>query len=130
MALTAPQLLLLRTRMGGISTSVLSDSEFNLFWDATASARTEAVHLNATLAMGWESLMADAVKLHNYAAGQSRHDLDQVFKHVETMYRLYKADLDKATGTRTRQIAIAGVRAVPRAEREYPAEHDDHEQDR
>lgn len=111
----------LRADIGDQDGSTFSDDEIVRIWERVSGASDENRQHEAALAMMARQLMANAAKLTNYRAGAVSESRDQIFKHLEKLYALYKPSLDAALGT-GRQFAKSTIRSKPRQNRTEPDE--------
>lgn len=122
MALTVTQLTDARADLGGASTTVFTDDELNRNYDRVSGATNDNQRWNAFLGLCWRQLMASAVKLRTYVAGQTEEKIENVYKHIRDQYDLYKDDLEAALNTQSDSMAIVAVRAFVNANRVGPSD--------
>lgn len=120
MALTAQQISDLRADLGDVATPpVFTDADLERAWERVSGAKDETQRHEAALGLLARQLLTSAAKLHDYAAGQSREDVSQVFEHLRHVYELYRPALQAALHM-SLQWVIGGVRGVENPEREEP----------
>lgn len=120
--LTATQLSDLRADLGDTGgTPAFSDAELQALWDRLTAAPNETVQHEATLALAFRQLLAQATKFHSYSAGQVSENLQQIRDNIAAMFELYKPSLDAATD-QSRQLIISKVGKRDKQERTEPAE--------
>lgn len=121
MALTASQLERLRRDLGDSNTPpAFDDTELNDNWDRlTVAGLTETQQHEATLALCFRQLLAQATKFHNYTAGQVKEDLKQVRDNIKDMFELFKPALDAAT-SQNRQLVFSKIGKRAHADRVTP----------
>jgi hypothetical protein len=117
-ALTTIQIERLRRDLGDSATAVTTP-ELQDNWDRVDGAPNEIVRHEATLALCFKQLLAQAAKLHDYKAGAVDEKLSQVRKNLEDMYKLYAPSLERALGT-GQQVAIGRLVARPNPNRRTP----------
>lgn len=120
MPLTAQQISDLRADIGDTGTPAVFDEDgLNRLYDRVSGAKDEAQRHEATLGLMARQLMTSAAKLHDYAAGQSREDLSQVFEHLRQVYELYRPAVQAALN-HAPQLGIATLRPMQNLDREEP----------
>lgn len=116
--LTATQEARLRRDLGDTASAVTTP-ELQDNWDRVEAAPTDLVRHEATLALTFKQLLAQASKLHDYKAGAVDEKLSQVVSHLEDMYKLYAPALDRVNGT-GQQVAIGRLVSRPNPNRRTP----------
>lgn len=95
--------------------------ELKDIWERVSGAADDWQQHRAALALMFEQTLNSAVKLHDYAAGETRESLDQVYKHLADRYAAYLPDLAAATRTAKARVAVASLRPRRREGRETPS---------
>lgn len=122
MSITTQQIADLRSDIGDNgSPPAFSDTEITRIWDRLVGAQSDTQHHEAALGLMARQLLSNGTRLHDYAAGESEEKLDQVFKHFQQLYEMYRPALEAALGQK-KQIVTSKVRPVPRQGRMLPAE--------
>jgi len=120
---TAQQIGDLRADVGDEGASpAFTDDEITRLWARVSGASREVVQFEATLALMYRQLLANAAKFADYTAGDTEEKRSQVFKHLQAMYKMYQDHLEDVLGTETRQFAKSTVRGVPRQNRSEPGD--------
>ena len=111
MAITADQISDFRKDVGDNgSTEVFSDEEIERLFERCEEDYQKMVVL------GFDQILADAAKLHDYAAGQSRETLSQVVKNLERARDRAQEKYRENQG----QIRFVGSRIIPPKTRQEP----------
>lgn len=123
MSITAQQIADLRADIGDNGNPpVFGDPEVSRIWDRLASAADDAQRHEAALGLMARQLLNNAARLHDYAAGNNEEKLDQVFKHLQAVYEMYRPALQAALGQK-KQVVMSKLRAVPRQDRALPSDY-------
>lgn len=110
--LTTAQQNTLRRRIGDTSdTPAFANDELQDAFNEAAES------LDATTVILLEWLLADAVKLHTYKAGQTTENMDQVYDHLKDRLTYWTSKTAVS-----QQMKIVGMRSVPPRDRDMPAD--------
>lgn len=94
--------------------------ELKDIWERVGGAADDWQRQRAALALMFEQTLNSAVKLHDYAAGESQEKLDQVYRHLAERYAAYLPDLTAVTRAATARAVVASLRPRARQGRETP----------
>ena len=90
--------------------SVFTDTELQRLYTRAEESYALAVYY------AFRQLQADAAKLHDYTAGQTEMNLDQVYKHVKDMVEVW----EKESRSSTNQVLMVGLVGVPTIHKDTP----------
>lgn len=122
MTITAQQIADLRADIGDNGNPpAFEEPELSRIWDRLASAADDTQRHEAALGLMARQLLNNAARLHDYAAGNNEEKLDQVFKHLQTVYEMYRPAMQAALGQK-KQVVMSKLRAVPRQDRAQPSD--------
>lgn len=122
MALDSTTLSNLRLDLGDNNAPpAFSDARLQANYDRFDASLNSTVLFEATLALCFRQLLAEATLFANYTAGQVSESLDQIYQHVKYMFELYKPSLDAATD-QNRQLVISKLGKRDKRERTRPYE--------
>jgi molecular chaperone GrpE (heat shock protein) len=121
MTITQQQIEDLRADIGdpGGDDPTFTDVEIGRIWDRLSGASDATQRHDAALALMARQLLTQAARLHKYTAGNTSEDLQQVFDHLEKLYKLFSPALAKVQGT-AKQMGILGLRDARRDGRTVP----------
>lgn len=126
---TATQIDDLRRDVGDELETTFTDAEIERLWYRVRGAADAVQQHEATLALMYRQLMANASKLVDQRVGDVDEKLSQLRKNLQAMYMLYEPALLAAQGTQLRQFAKSAVRGKPRQNRTFPADRSYLEED-
>lgn len=90
--------------------TVFTNDELDRLYERAHSDYNTAVYL------GYRQIMANAAKLHNYTAGQTRIDKAQVFDHLKSMVEFWQGE----SRTASNQVKVLGINSVPPRHKRKP----------
>lgn len=121
-ALSATELSNLRLDLGDTNTPpAFSDPRLQANYDRFDASLSATVLFEATLALCYRQLLAEANLFHNYTAGQVSENLQQIRDNIKDMFELFKPSLDAAID-QNRQLVISKLGKRDKRERTRPYE--------
>lgn len=112
----------MRLDLGDVNTPPAFDTpRLQANYDRLSAAPNETIRYEATLALCYRQLLAEANLFHNITAGQVSENLQQIRDNIEDMFELFKPSLDAATD-QNRQLVISKLGKRDKRERTRPYE--------
>lgn len=116
---TSDQISDLRADIGDTGTPpAFSDADITRLWYRVRAARDEGYQSEAALALMARQLMTSAAKLHKYSAGNTSEDRQQVFDHLQKIYKMFEASLNSVLGN-SNIIAVGWMDGLGTSEEPY-----------